>query len=254
MKVFCVGHATFRIEIGGKLIFTDPWFTTSGMMFHLFARRVFPLAVNSESVEKCDVMLVSHGHLDHVSPDAFTMARRLDSLVIGSRGVANKARRCKISRVQELWPGQSVKVEGLTITGIPASHPLSRNALGFLLEGDRSIYFSGDTRFDWSIVNSLKNKKIDVAILQVACSFYSLLGGADGMDVNFAEEMAKAIHPKHVIPMHFDCVGKYLDITRNVRVNESNLDVEDCLESFGRRLAREAISCEILYPGMTFEL
>lgn len=254
MKVFSVGHATFRIELDGKVIFTDPWFTTSGIVFHLFTRRLFPIAVDADSVERCDVMLISHNHIDHVSREAFALAQRLGSVIMGPRGVIQRARKSRVARLCELRPGQRETVEGISITAVPAMHPLSRDAVGFLLEGERSIYFSGDTLFDWSIVDFLRGKRLDIAMLQVSCSFYTWLRGADGMDIKYAEELAKALRPKHVIPMHFDCAGKYLDLVGHVRVRENSLDVEDALDGFSQRLAAAGISCEILYPGRAFEL
>ncbi|RJP16619.1 MAG: MBL fold metallo-hydrolase [Candidatus Abyssobacteria bacterium SURF_5] len=254
MKIFAVGHSTFKLELNGQVIFTDPWFGTSGFVNRLFARRIFPVGVRAKSIERCDLMLVSHGHIDHVCQEAFAVARRLNSLVIGPPGIILRARRARVPHVHDLSPGGVIKRGDITITGVPAVHPLSRNALGYLLEGERSIYFSGDTRFDWGIVEFLKDRAIDVAILQVSCAFYPWLNGADGMDVNYAEELAKAIRPKYVIPMHFDCAGKYVDLIAGKRVTEYDLELENSLERFRRRLLSHGIGCGILYSGQTVNL
>jgi L-ascorbate metabolism protein UlaG (beta-lactamase superfamily) len=254
MKILAVGHATFRIELNGRVIFTDPWFTTSGILYNLFARRVFPLALKPDFIHRCDAMLVSHAHLDHVSKEAFRVARRLNSLIVGPGEVIRRARRWGIETVRELRAGETMNVDGIAVTGVPAFHPLSRNPVGFLMEGERKVYFSGDTRFDWSIVGHLRRKPIDVALLQTSCAFYSWWNGADGMDLNYAEELARAIRPKYFIPIHFDCVGKYLDISGKVRVNEHNLNVEDCLEHLRERLFKHGITCVILYSGNSVEL
>lgn len=254
MKLFSIGHSTFRLELDGQVILTDPWFTTSGFVYHFLTRRIFPPALKPSSIEKCTAMLVSHNHLDHLCHEAFVTARRLDSLIIGPRSVIRRAKRQKISNVHEISAGEKIKVGELMITAVPAIHPLSKDAVGFLLEGEKNIYFSGDTRFDWSVVNRLQGKRIDVAILQVSCAFYSWLNGTDGMDTNYAGEMAKAIRARCVVPMHYDCVGKYLDIIEGVRVSESTLDVEDVLARFEGRLVKDGIDCAILYPGKMLEM
>lgn len=236
------------------MLLTDPWFTTSGFLYSLFTRRIYPLALNPDSITRCDAMLVSHNHIDHCSRDAFTVARRLGTLIVGPKGVVNRAERCGISDAREVRAGDSLDLSGIRITAIPAVHPLAKNPVGFLIEGSEHVYFSGDTRFDWSIVDALRDKQIDIAFLQVGCSFRTLLHGADGMDINYADELAKAIRPKFVVPMHFDCVGKYLDLTTKKRVNEQSLTVEDALNSFKRRLSRNGIGCHLLFAGTEIEV
>lgn len=249
MKIFMIGHSTFRLEIDDNVILTDPWFTTSGLLYNLFWRRIYPLALGHESIDRCDAMLVSHNHPGHLSQHAFKLARRLGMVVVGPRGVVRRARRNRVVNCRELGPGESFDLPNLRITAVPATHPPSKSSIGFLLEGSRNIYFSGDTRFDWRIVKTLRDRRIDVALLQVSCSFHAPFYGANGLDVNYADELAKAIRPKCVIPMHFDCVGKYLDISTKKRVSEQSLDVEDALNSFKRRLARNDINCIILFAG-----
>lgn len=254
MKVFAVGHSTFRLDIDDHVILTDPWFTTSGLMYNLFMRRIYPLAIDVESIARCDAMLVSHNHADHLSGEALRLARRLGTVVIGPRGVVRRAKRSGVSGCHELRPGESFDLSGIRISAVPAVHPLSRNPIGFFVESTKKIYFSGDTRFDWRIVEALRSVEIDVAFLQVSCAFYTLLAGMDGMDINYAEELAKAIRPKCVIPMHFDCVGKHLDILTGKRVSEHSLDIEDALNSFRQRLARSDIDCRLLFAGNEIEL
>lgn len=254
MKIFAAGHSTFRLEMDGHVILTDPWFKTSGPLYNLLTRRIFPLALDPDSIKKCDLMLVSHNHIDHLSREALEVGRKLGAMVAGPPGVARRARRSGIFNCRSLRPGDCFEHDNIRITAVPAVHPLSKNPVGFLIEGCRSVYFSGDTRFDWEIVNALRGKQIDIAILQVSCSFYTLLNGSDGMDINYAAELAGALRPKCVIPMHFDCVGKYLDLTTGKKVSGYSLDVEDALNSFKRRLSARGIGCELLFAGGEMEI
>lgn len=254
MKTFAVGHATFRIETAASVIFTDPWFTTSGLRYHLLSRRIYPLALSPDNIKKCDAMLVSHNHIDHFSHQAVALARKLGTMVIGPPSVVRLARRRGIDNCRALNPGEQFDFATLKITAVRALHPLARDAIGFLVQSEKTFYFSGDTRFDWSIVEALRDTHIDLAFLQVSCAFRPALNGADGMDVNYAEELAKAIRPTRVIPMHFDCVGKYLDLLTKKRVSEHGLEVEDALNSLKRRLSRSGIECILLYAGQEVEI
>jgi len=52
-----LGHATFKIATpGGKVVLIDPWVTSN------------PLCpAELKTFEKVDLMLVSHGHFDHIA-------------------------------------------------------------------------------------------------------------------------------------------------------------------------------------------
>ncbi|MBI5116776.1 MBL fold metallo-hydrolase [Candidatus Poribacteria bacterium] len=254
MRITSIGQSTFKLEIGGIVILTDPWFTTSGILYRLFMRRIYPLATDPESISHCDVMLVSHNHIDHFDRGALNLAHRLGTTVVGPASVVKRSRRNGICNYRQLQTGETVETSGIKVTAVPAFHPLSKDSVGFLVESERNVYFSGDTRFDWSIVGALRGKRIDVAILQVSCAFYTFLGGADGMDINNAVELAKAIRPKCVVPMHFDCIGKYLDIAAKKRVSVRTIDVEAVLERMKQKLSQEGIVCRVLYAGDTIDI
>ncbi len=253
MKIQAVGQSTFKVDIDNIVVLTDPCFTNSGIRYYLFMRRIYPLGIEPDSLDRCDLMLVSHNHPDHLSAASFEIARRLGTKVVGPRSVVFRAKLNRITNLCEMRPGQSCGFENLRITAIPALHPPLKNSLGFFVEGSRNLYFSGDTRFDWSIVEALQGKRIDVAFLQIACSFRTFRQGADGMDINYAVELAKAIKPKYVVPMHFDCVGRYLDLVAMKKVSEHSLEVEDALGSFQRKLSRNDIGCITLFAGNTVE-
>jgi len=253
MKVHAIGHSTFRLEIDEKVIVTDPWFTDSGLLYNLFTRRVYPLSLQPKAIDRCDVMLVSHNHPTHFSREALELAAKLKSVIVAPWTIVSRAGRYGLSDCFIAEAGKSYTLSGIKITAVPAVHPLTRNAFGFLIEASKTIYFSGDTRFDWRIVKALREKRIDIAFLQASCSFSNFFNGANGMDINYARELARAIRPTRVIPMHFDCVGRYLDIPAKKRVSEHSLDVEDALNTLKQWLSADGIECVLLYAGNEVE-
>ena len=59
------GHSCVRLDTaGGRAVIIDPW----------FANPTSPIAV--DAVDRCDLLLVTHGHFDHFG-DALALASRL---------------------------------------------------------------------------------------------------------------------------------------------------------------------------------
>ena len=71
IKYTYVGHGTHLLEIGGKKVLIDPFFTSNPST-----------EVSADSVE-ADFILVSHGHFDHVE-DLIPIAQRTGAKVISN--------------------------------------------------------------------------------------------------------------------------------------------------------------------------
>ena len=71
-QITWLGHATFRIETtDGTTVYVDPWVMGN------------PLCPESEKqVKKCDVLICTHGHFDHIG-DAVTIAKQHNPMVVG---------------------------------------------------------------------------------------------------------------------------------------------------------------------------
>ena len=170
-----LGHAGFKICHKDDVVYIDPWKLKEG-------------------ANDATVVLVSHSHSDHYSPDDLQKIWTANTKLISSADVVAKEGKGEI-----LKPGQTIKVAGIKITGVAAYnpakqfHPKSNNWLGFVIEIDSvRIYFAGDT----DIIDEMKSlKNIDVALLPV--------GGKYTMDANEAAQAVKFIKPKQAIPCHF---------------------------------------------------
>jgi L-ascorbate metabolism protein UlaG (beta-lactamase superfamily) len=182
-----LGHASFRICHKDDVVYIDPWKLKEG-------------------ANDATVVLVSHSHSDHYSPDDLQKIWTANTKLISSADVVAKEGKGEI-----LKPGQTIEVAGIKITGVAAYnpakqfHPRSNNWLGFVIEiNSIRIYFAGDT----DIVDEMKSlKNIDVALLPV--------GGKYTMDANEAAQAVKFIKPKQAIPCHFgEVVGGESDAMR----------------------------------------
>jgi L-ascorbate metabolism protein UlaG (beta-lactamase superfamily) len=142
-KLTWIGHSTVLVELDGVRILTDPLLRNH--VAHL--RRVRP--VDPDAAGHVDVVLVSHGHYDHLDVPSL---RRLDPEipVVTPRGLERALRRAGRRRIVELDQGDEFEFGDVTVRATPAHHPGGRQlrkggALGFTLRGSASIYFAGDT-------------------------------------------------------------------------------------------------------------
>ena len=64
MRVTYLGHASFKIECRGNVVFIDPWLTGP----------TSPMKVGD--VEKADIVLVTHDHGDHGYAEAVEICKK----------------------------------------------------------------------------------------------------------------------------------------------------------------------------------
>jgi L-ascorbate metabolism protein UlaG (beta-lactamase superfamily) len=193
------GHACVEVLTpGGKTIIFDPWFTNPSS----------PKAPGE--VDRCDLLLVTHGHDDHLG-NALQIASRTRpawpaihelSLWLG-RNYAGK------DAVIGMNKGGTVEAAGLTVTMTPADHSAGDwNAggettlylgepVGFVvtLEDGTRIYDAGDTALfgDMKLIRELWHP--DIAFLPI--------GGHFTMDPEAAAIAADYLGVGHVLPIHY---------------------------------------------------
>ena len=194
------GHACIEVETpGGKRILFDPWFGN-------------PLSPKSaDQVQACDVLLVTHGHGDHLG-DAVALASRLRPLWPCIHELSLwLARRLPggADQVTGMNKGGTVEAAGLGVTMVHADHsagdwnpeggvPLHLGEpAGFVveLENARRIYHAGDTDVfgDMALIAELHHP--DVAFLPI--------GGHYTMDPRSAAKAVELLGVSVVVPIHF---------------------------------------------------
>jgi len=201
MELTLIGQSTVLIKMSGLRMMTDPWW---GQFEFL---RGVPIAYNPETIDQLDLMLVSHNHIDHWCTPAIRLAKRLGTYVVGSNKSIKRARKHGLSQVLVMAPGDVHEYKGIKIHAVPARHPFAKDAVGFVVEGEKTFYFSGDTLYFPELEEALVRFSLDAALVQVACSTYPVVG-ADGMDLEQAAVLARRVNPKVTIPIHYQVKGK----------------------------------------------
>jgi N-acyl-phosphatidylethanolamine-hydrolysing phospholipase D len=168
-----IGHATLRIDLAGRRLLTDPIF--GDRVGRWFTPRLTPLKLPAEEIAGIDGVLISHAHHDHLDFPSLRHVGR-DVPVLVPWGVAPLLRARGHRRVTVARPWTPVRWGDVTITPVPARHfggrlPLVYTAgvLGYVLEGERTIYFAGDTGFRAPLFRAIADRwAIDLAILPIA--------------------------------------------------------------------------------------
>lgn len=203
-QVTWYGHAAFKIETpNGKTILIDPWLTNPTN------------ATGKDDVKntKADLILVSHGHFDHVG-DANDIAKRTKAKLVATFDLGN-------ALVAAGYPkegfgfdsggnfgGTVTLLDGeVAITFVPAIHSSNvgegakvmpgGNPGGFVIaiKGGPTLYHTGDTDLFGDMALIGKFAKVD---LMLAC-----IGDHFTMGPDRAAEAVKLIKPKQVAGMHY---------------------------------------------------
>ncbi len=263
MQLTLIGHMTVWIELDGVVILTDPWFGPHGWLERRLAPRTVPPALTPEDIEHRDAQLLdaarlraivaSHNHLDHLDDAALGLAQRLGCAVVGSRRAAQRAQKAGVRDVISLQPGEQITLGGLTVHTVSAEHPRASDAVGYVLVGSQTCYFSGDTRFTPGLVADLEPFALDVALVQAACAHYPLLGD-DGMSLPEAADLARTVRPQWTVPLHLHCAGKWLDRAAGLRIKKHNVaQVNAALERWSVSLKADGLDVKVLDLGQTWD-
>ena len=193
-----IGHGSWKARSAkGKEIYIDPW---------VMNNPVAPEAL--KKVDQCDLMLITHGHFDHVH-DALEIARATKPKIVtnfeisawlGSKGI-------EAGSLIGANQGGTVDVDGIKVTLVHAEHSCGISdgdkiiyggtACGFVIEFENgfTIYFSGDTDVfgDMALISELG--EFDVAFLPI--------GGFYTMGPDRAAKAVSLLGVTTVVPMHF---------------------------------------------------
>ena len=188
-----LGHSGFRITVGRATICIDPY--------------------RASAARKADLILITHGHYDHFSPQDVDRLSHERTIVIAPPAVAERL----TGRVQSITPGEEIEpegVHGVAVRAVAAYNTSKRDAAGNVfhprearwvgydvnVRGER-VYHSGDT----DVIPEMDNVVgVDLALLPVS--------GVYVMTAGEAAEAARRIQPRLAVPMHWgEHLGTYDD-------------------------------------------
>jgi L-ascorbate metabolism protein UlaG (beta-lactamase superfamily) len=179
-----LGHAGFRLNVGRTVVYIDPYRADDG--------------------PPADLILITHGHYDHFSPQDVERLSQEGTWLVGPPAVAERVS----GNVLSVAPGEEIEEElarGVEIAAVAAYntskrgpdgkvfHPREAGWVGYELNvrGER-LYHSGDT----DVIPEMDSVSgVDVALLPVS--------GVYVMTAGEAAEAARRIQPRVAVPMHW---------------------------------------------------
>ena len=158
MKVTYIRWSMTIIETEGLTIITDP-------VFRMFGVRQAPREYTFDRMPRPDLVFISHTHPDHFAPSVLKQLPA-ETPVWMPRQTARKAARLGLKGLRGVVEWQSDRFRGVRLTAVPAVH--SGGELGLVIEGDRTVYFAGDTSLDRHVFSSVGQRwQLDAVILPI---------------------------------------------------------------------------------------
>ena len=173
-------HSSIRID-EGIIIYCDP----------------FKI---KEEKHDADIILITHSHYDHYSPDDIQKVMKADTVIICPKSVRETdGSGLEVIRVSA---NDSIEVKGISIETVPAYnklkpfHPKSNGWVGYIINSPEHgrIYIAGGT--DMTEENS--HVQCDIALLPA--------GGTYTMNARKAAALANTIRPQYAIPIHYGSI------------------------------------------------
>ncbi len=183
LKIGFVGHGTLMLTFGGQVIHVDP----------------VGREADYSQMPKADVILVTHGHSDHLDADAIAAIRQDGTEIVVSAACAGQ-----VDGAAVMANGDVATVDGLNVQAVPAYnivhergpgqpfHPKGEGNGYVITFGDVRVYVAGDTE-NTPEMASLEG--IDVAFLPMNLPYT--------MTPEMAAEAARSFGPKVVYPYHY---------------------------------------------------
>lgn len=206
VKITYVGHATVIVESSNIKFITDPLLVRR--IARIGPRRLVKFKFKKSMLKDLDFILISHGHFDHLDLRSLRMISKKIP-VICHPSLKRLVRKSGHKRIipLELW--QSTRFRGVKITAVPAFHFSARPPFhfkkdyqGYIVETDRTTYFSGDTGMS-GLFEEIGNKfHIDICVLPIA-AYHPPSFRKTHLSPEDALEAMQAMNAKLLIPVHW---------------------------------------------------
>lgn len=221
-----LGHSAFSFNMNGKQILCDPFLTGN------------PLAAADASTIPADIIVVSHGHGDHLG-DTVEIAQRTGASVVCTPEIGGWLYKQGLSQTVQINTGGTYDAGFVRIKFTIAFHTSSLpdgsyggEPMGLILSAPEGLklYFAGDTALfgDMALIG---DEGIDVAFLPI--------GDVFTMGIDDSLKAIQLIRPRFVVPMHYNT---YPPLVQNV-------------SEWATRVNNETSATPIVFdPGDTYTL
>lgn len=194
VKITYYGHSAFKLSGAGVNVLIDPWLSNPLLNTPL------------DQVGQVDLILVTHGHGDHVG-ETVPLAGKTGATVVAIHELSQILAEQGVAKVVGMNKGGTLSAAGLEITMTQAVHSSTMavsgkmvpagEAGGFVVQfaNGFTVYHAGDTAAfkDMELIKELYRPEL--ALLPIGSHYV--------MNPREAALACRLIRPKWVIPMHY---------------------------------------------------
>ena len=215
--VYFIGQSGYVLIIKDSIIYIDPYLTdyieNSAGLNEKYMCRNYPSPIDPELILKCDAIICTHAHVDHMDP--WTLSRiKSDFQLYTSIGAFEKSEiKISRSRLTFLYPGVTYNLALFKLTPYQAAHYELTDEKGrpdclsiHIQWQDKSLFFWGDGIGYDRQYDLLSSDNFDY--------FFAPINGRDakrekmGIIGNIKEwelaELCSKLSINHIIPNHYD--------------------------------------------------
>jgi L-ascorbate metabolism protein UlaG (beta-lactamase superfamily) len=162
MQLTWLGHSAFHLDIAGRSVLLDPFWTGNPKHPQGFEDRL----------GRADFIVLTHGHSDHLG-DSARLAQKYDATVVAMFEIVSYLGGQGVDKAEPMNIGGTVQRDGLSFSMVNALHssamiedgrPVTMgDPAGFVIKGeDKSVYHAGDTEIfsDMALIQRIHRPKI----------------------------------------------------------------------------------------------
>ena len=174
-------HSSIRIR-GSRTVYFDPF------------------RVKGDPAD-ADLILVTHDHFDHFSPEDLARVRKAGTVLVTPASTRKEAEKLGFSEYHTVAPGDRLELMGMTVEAAASyntnkpNHPKGNGWVGYILTMDGVRYYvAGDT----DDTPEARAVRCDLALVPV--------GGTYTLNAAEAARMVNAMAPRAAMPTHYGAI------------------------------------------------
>lgn len=183
LEITFIGHGTLMFRFGDQIVHVDP----------------FSRLADYSSLPDADLILITHGHGDHLDQEAVAAIRRTNTRIVVAPACEGRVAGASLLKNGEIETWAGVEIEAVPAYNLvhmrsegQPFHPRGEGNGYVLSFGDTRVYIAGDTE---NVPEMSSLKDVDIAFLPMNLPYT--------MTPEMVAEAARSFRPGVLYPYHY---------------------------------------------------